>query len=168
LNSFQEHWWRQARSDYAILAILRKNGVEACHQLHYLQMVTEKLAKAYFWGSGKPSAKSHAGFVQFMRILGQIPRSKRKQVADIFEFRRFKDFRQWTRSVLPLAYALERLAPALANDGPNTEYPWPQAAPAEAPATFDFDIWKDLAETGSGRHLLKIIGVAVDKFPEYG
>jgi hypothetical protein len=46
MNGCQDLWWQQARSDHAILLLLRRYGVAPCHQLHYLQMVTEKIAKA--------------------------------------------------------------------------------------------------------------------------
>jgi hypothetical protein len=67
-----------------------------------------------------------------------------------------------------LAYQLEHLAPTLAQDGPNPEYPWPHTAPQHAPATFDFVIWPQLTGTGRGRQLLQIIDIAVKKFPSYG
>src|SRR5437879_6229404 len=111
MNSYQERWWQQARSDHEVLVLLRRAGAPACHQLHYLQMVTEKLGKAYFWRSGRPPPKSHAGFVQFMRFLGGVRQSERQQIADAFAFGRFEDFQKWVRAVLPLAYDLERLAP---------------------------------------------------------
>ena len=47
MNGCQTLWWQQARSDHSILLLLRAKGAVACHQLHYLQMVCEKLAKAY-------------------------------------------------------------------------------------------------------------------------
>ena len=71
-------------------------------------------------------------------------------------------------TALPLIYELERLAPALANDGPNPEYPWPHIAPEQTPATFDFPIWRQFTETGRGRQLVQIIKTAIDQFPVYG
>jgi len=130
-------------------------------------MVTEKLGKAYFWRSGNPPPRSHAGFVQYLRFLGGVRQSDRQQVADAFAFGRFEDFQNWVRAILPLAYELQRLAPALAQDGPNPEYPWPQEAPQCAPVTFEFDIWSKLTDTGRGRQLLRVIEFAVDQFPAY-
>jgi hypothetical protein len=170
MNQYQMLWWEQASSDHAILLLLRRHGVLPCHQLHYLQMVTEKLGKAYLWRSGVAPSKSHAGFVKFLRSLGigSVRLADRQMVAEVFGFGRFEDFQSWIRSVLPLAYTLERLAPAFAQDnGPNPEYPWPHSAPAYAPATFDFDIWKELTETGRGRQLLQVIDIAVNQFSVY-
>lgn len=120
--------------------VLRRHGADPCQQLHYLQMITEKLAKAYFWRNDEGPPRSHASFVRFLCFLGAVRRSERDRVATAFGFQRFQDFRRWIRSILPLAYELERLAPALAGDGPNLEYPWPWEAPEAAPALFCFDI----------------------------
>ena len=130
MNNSQRLWWEQAKSDHAAFVVLRRQpGVADCHPLHYLQMVTEKLAKAYFWRIGSPPPKHHAGFVQFLRFFGQIPPTDRNRIATLFGFNRFVDLQRWISSTIPIAYALERLAPALANDGPNPEYPWPHARP---------------------------------------
>ena len=131
-------------------------------------MVTEKVSKAFFWQSGAPPKKSHAGFYKFMRLLLQERGARRQQIADIFGFRRLEDFQNWARTALPLVYKLERLAPALANDGPNPEYPWPQDSPQNVPATFDFDVWREVTDTGRGRELIKVIRAAVEYFPVYG
>ncbi|MEK6239130.1 MAG: hypothetical protein N2C14_30810 [Planctomycetales bacterium] len=141
MNDYQRRWWEQARSDHKVLVLLRRKGADPCHQLHYLQMITEKLAKAYLWRSGNAPRRSHVGFGMLMRLLQQVPQDERQQIADIFEFKRFKDFQGWARANLPLIYEVERLAPALANDGPNPEYPWPHDAPQQAPATYEFDVW---------------------------
>ncbi|MGA2255760.1 MAG: hypothetical protein ABSG53_14030 [Thermoguttaceae bacterium] len=167
MNDYQRCWWEQAQSDHGALIAIRRQGAAPCHHLHYLQMVTEKLSKAYFWRSGAPPRKSHAGFGLFMRLLQQIPQSRRQRIADIFGFGRFEDFQNWARTALPLVYALEKLAPALAKDGPNPEYPWPQNAPQFVPATFDFDVWRQLTETGRGRQLVQVIKAAVEQFPVY-
>lgn len=167
MNESQRCWWEQAKSDYAVLALLRRSGGAPCHQLHYLQMVTEKLSKAYFWRSGAPSKKAHVGFGLFLRLLLQVPQNNRKKVTEVFEFKRFQDFQNWARAALPLVYAIEKLAPDLAQDGPNPEYPWPHAAPRYVPATFEFDVWRQLTGTGRGRQLLQVIGAAVNQFPVY-
>ena len=168
MNSYQELWWRQAQSDQTVLVSLRRNGAAACHQLHYLQMVTEKLAKAYFWESGNPPRRTHAVLVQFLRSLGGVPQSKRQRITDALGFGRFDDLQNWLREVLPLAYELQKLAPNLAQDGPNPEYPWQQVAPQFAPVSFEFDLWTKLTNSGRGRQLMQVIRRAVDRFPSYG
>ena len=167
MNGSQELWWQQARSDHEAFEVLRSQGIAQCHDLHYLQMVTEKLAKAYFWRSNSPPPKSHSGFVQFLRFLGQIRHTKdRKRIANLFSFHRFIDFQKWARQILPLAYSLERLAPDLARSGPNPEYPWPHDRPQTAPVNYRFELWQIL-NSHRGREFLRIIHIAIVKFPEY-
>jgi hypothetical protein len=142
MNNNQQCWWEQAQSDHAVLVVLRGKGVAPCHQLHYLQMVTEKLAKAYFWRSGDAPKKSHIGFAPFMRALQHVPKVDRQRIADIFAFQRFEGFRSFARNAMPLVYDLERLAPALSNNGPNPEYPWPRGCPfCKTDAGADSRIW---------------------------
>ena len=108
-------------------------------------------------------------FNPLLHLVGeQVPQSQRQQIADIFAFGRFEDFQNWTRTVLPLIFELGRLAPTLAHDGPNPEYPWPSSAPQFVPATFDFEVWRQLTDTGRGRQLIQVIKAAADNFPTYG
>lgn len=168
MNQQQEKWWQQARSDLDVLVLLRQRGAGACHQLHYLQMVAEKIGKAYYWGRSKgPPPKSHAGFVQFLRFLASVRPQQQERIAEVFEFGRFDDFQSWLPTVLPLAYELERLTPDLASDGPNCEYPWPHASPLHAPAGYPFTIWEELTNTGRGRRLIHVIQYAVTRFPAF-
>ncbi len=167
MNDYQRVWWEQTRSDVWVLNVLRKAGAAPCHQLHYIQMVTEKLGKAYFWRTGKPPRKSHAFFVKFLQALLDRAATDVEQIAGWLGFGRGSDFENWVPTIAPLAYAVERLAPDLANDGPNPEYPWPQKSPTDYPAGFDFPVWKQLTETGRGRQLLKVLDSAVREFPRY-
>lgn len=164
----QALWWEQARSDHGVLVLLRRHGAAPCHQLHYLQMVTEKLGKAYFWRKGVPPAKSHAYFVRFLRALASRSGNDRQRIAESFGFGRADDFENWIPTITPLAYDVERLSPDFAGDnGPNPEYPWPRLAPAHAPASFRFDVWTQLTDTGRGKQLLRVIDAAVVGFPRY-
>ena len=163
----QDLWWQQARSDHSAFLVLRRHQADPCHLLHYLQMSTEKLAKAYFWRTGTPPPRSHAGFGRLMRSLGSRLQPRRQAIAEALRFASFGQLQGWTQLSLPLIYALEGLAPALAQDGPNPEYPWPQAAPTETPALYLFPVWIELTETGRGRQLLQVIHSAIDQFPVY-
>ena len=166
MNTCQELWWQQAKSDHDAFLLLRREGMAQCHSLHYVQMATEKIAKAYFWRSGSPPPRSHAGFVQFLRFLGHIRKNDRERIANLFSFKRFRDFQNWIRAVMEIAYDLERLAPDLAKDGPNPEYPWPHAEPKTAPANYSFPVWASLM-SGQGRDLMRVVRIAVSRFPEY-
>jgi hypothetical protein len=168
MNQYQELWWEQSRSDHKVLVVLRRNGADPCHQLHYLQIVTEKLSKAYFWRSGTPPPKNHAGSVQFMRSLGGVQQSTRTHLASTLDFKSFPSLQLWIRNVLPIVYRLERLAPALAQDGPNPEYPWPLVAPADNPVRHRFGLWGQITKTALGRQFVRVVGLAVERFPTYG
>lgn len=168
MTAYQQAWWEQTRSDLGVLNALRRSGAAPCHQLHYIQMLTEKLGKAYFWRTKKPPKKSHAFFVKFLQALLDRPTAEVEQIAQLLGFGRAHDFENWVPKIAPLAYDVERLAPDLAGDnGPNAEYPWPRMAPAEYPAGFDFPVWAALTGTGRGRQLLKVIDAAVREFPKY-
>ena len=130
-------------------------------------MVTEKLSKAYFWRTGKPPSKNHAGFVQFLRSLLGIEFKRREQVASQLTFGSFQHLRSWIPNGLQWAYAIESLAPSLARDGPNPEYPWPRADPTDCPANFAFPLWKRLTATGNGRQFVSFIEAAIVHFPAY-
>ena len=169
VNNYQRLWWEQARSDHSVLLLLRRQGGAPCHQLHYLQMVTEKLGKAYFWRSNQPPPTSHISFVRFLQALDDQPKPKLTQIAKSLGFGDARGFENWIPTITPLAYELERLAPALAGkNGPNPEYPWPQAAPIAAPVSYEFGVWTRLTATGRGRKLLKVIDAAILEFPNYG
>src|SRR5258708_6753972 len=68
MNQAQRLWWQQAQSDLQLLNQF-SGSVHQCHRLHYLQMATEKLSKAYLWRSGKSPPRSHVGFVRFLKAL---------------------------------------------------------------------------------------------------
>ncbi|MHC5538910.1 hypothetical protein ACYOEI_11880 [Singulisphaera rosea] len=54
-----------------------------------------------------------------------------------------------------MAMSIEDLAPALAREGPNPEYPWPRANPQRAPAEQSFGIWEELRDASRGRQFLE-------------
>ena len=169
VNASQALWWEQVRSDHAVLLMLRRNDARPCHQLHYLQMVTEKIGKAYFWRSGHAPRRTHASFVRFLQALDDRPTADLARIAQLLGFGRAEDFENWIPTITPLAYELERLAPALAGDnGPNPEYPWPRVNPLNAPASYDFTVWAELTESGRGRQLLRVVDAAILEFPKYG
>jgi hypothetical protein len=166
MNDEQRLWWRQAQSDYALFVQLRRGGIHECHLLHYLQMATEKLSKAYLWRSGHAPPRSHTGFVRFLRALLDR-RAELDQIAKVLGFRRREDLDKWMRSVQPLAYSLQNIAPAEAGNGPNPEYPWPHEAPAHCPIGHTFSLWNQLINTGQGRKLIEFVEHAITRFENY-
>jgi hypothetical protein len=167
MNAAQQLWWRQAKSDHAIFVQLRRAGAHPCHLLHYLQMTTEKLSKAYLWRSGHAPPKSHTGFVRFLKALLDRRAADLVWVAKSLGFGRVEDLEKWVSRVQKLAYSIQNIAPAEANDGPNPEYPWPHEAPAHCPAGHTFGLWGELLNTGQGRKLLEFISHAVARFDQF-
>ena len=166
MKDAQRLWWRQATSDHAIFVQLRgpKVGAHECHLLHYLQMATEKLSKAYLWRSGHAPPKSHTGFVRFLRALLDRPPAELDRIAMVLGFRHRSDLDKWARNVQPLAYALQNIAPAEAHNGQNPEYPWPHEAPTHCPIGHSFPLWNQLCNTGQGRKLIEFISRSVECF----
>jgi len=143
----------QARSDFNIFDMFKKQeSIPRCHALYHLQIATELLGKAYAWRNG-PTKLTHRAFVKFLKSLSSNPKA-REQLGYQGQNE------SWThllRKSKPLAEQIEDLAPALAGDNPNPEYPWPPDAPTGTPVEFEFPIWTQLAETAHGRQFLKLI-----------
>ena len=143
----------QAKSAYAVYRVLKDHkSLHHCHALHYLQMATELLGKAYAWKNG-PIGKSHKALVSFLRSLSSNTKAQ-KQLG--YEGQN----ENWThtiRKITPIAESLQKMAPALANEGPNPEYPWPTDAPTATPVEYVFPIWEELTEEFFGRRLIALI-----------
>jgi hypothetical protein len=125
-------------------------------------MAAELLGKAHAWKRG-PTKKTHRAIVGFLRSLS-TNRSAQKQLG--FE-RQNQNWEHLIRKCIPLAERVEDLAPILAKNGPNPEYPWPPDAPQATPAEHTFEIWLELQETAAGRQFLSIVRrlfVAADAF----
>ena len=166
MNKYQQAWCEQTRSDLETLKILRSGGASPCQELHYLQMATEKLGKAYFWRKWIAPRKSHSSFVKFLQALND--RQERERISVTLGFGSAQHLEAYIRSITDLAYRLERLAPALAgSDGVNCEYPWPQDQPVNSPVGHSFEIWNVLHDTGRGRKFMKFIEHCIHAFPDY-
>jgi hypothetical protein len=143
----------QAKSAYAVYKLLNADeSLHHCHALHYLQMATELLGKANAWKSG-PIRKSHKAFVSFLRSLSSNTKAQRQLRYE----GRNENWTNTIRKITPIAESLQRMAPALADNGPNPEYPWPPDAPTDTPVEFAFPIWRELTETSHGRRLILLI-----------
>jgi len=143
----------QSRTAFDVFKLLRAHpDLPACHALHYLQMATELLGKAHAWRHGCPRS-SHRAFVGFLRSLS-TNRQAQKQLG--FEGSN-ESWRHLIRKSSPLAERIQELAPALAKDAPNPEYPWPQDDPKFAPVEHEFEIWLELQRTAEGRQFLKLV-----------
>jgi len=147
----------QARSAFEVYQLLNskqssKQSLHHCHALHYLQMATELLSKANAWKSG-PIGKSHKALVTFLRNLS----SNAKAQNQLGYEGQNENWIHTIRKITPIAESLQKMAPSLANDGPNPEYPWPSGAPITTPVEYTFPIWEELTETSHGRILISLI-----------
>ncbi|HVS36764.1 MAG TPA: hypothetical protein VMS17_14480 [Gemmataceae bacterium] len=116
-----------------------------CHSLHYLQMATEKLAKAYF----TTLPKKHLGLMKLLTALSTNAKAVRH-----LGFASLADLDAWVTSAAAVGDAVEKLAPALAGAGPNAEYPWPPGAELTAPVDHPFQVeffTKLTAQAASGQ-----------------
>lgn len=153
MNVEQRLFLVQAKSAFAVYQVLNADSsLHHCHALHYLQMATELLGKASAWKNG-PTRKTHKSLVPFLRSLASNSKAQ-----DRLGYSGQNE--KWSHSIrksIPIAENLQKLAPALSDDGPNAEYPWPVDAPTFTPSEFDFPIRKELAETSHGRFFIVIL-----------
>ena len=134
--SWRAAFLRQATSENAIRRQLNTAQAEYSHQLHYLQMVTEKLAKGLLASpeDTNPPAPVHGALVRLLQSLkGQPHLRKQLGYNDPAIFRRF------INSLLDLAASVEQLAPSAAGfDRANPEYPWRDKISSQVLAPIDF------------------------------
>ena len=105
--------------------------------------------------------------VPFLKALLNRSNVDLGRIATIFGFSKSGQLEGWIRDILPMSYALQNLAPGLAENGPNPEYPWPYESPVHVPIHFHFFVWDQLQNTGRGRRLLEFISRAISRFEEY-
>jgi hypothetical protein len=156
----------QGRSDWAVykhLSALVKPSFHQCHALHYLQMATEKIAKAYRLRDTPADVddlvKRHTGFVEF--------------VNEFFRCRTIRDEFQGQDAALQapqknaaiLAREVEKLAPAIDRlaSPENAEYPWERDEAIVIPCRFGFPNLTMLNQA-SGRAGMNLVERAFNDF----
>lgn len=153
MNEHQRLFLVQARTDFTVFEMFRKETkFPICHALHYLQMATELLGKAHAWKHG-PKKRTHRAFVPFLRSL-TTNRQAQQQLGYQGQNASWESLIHKSTS---LAQRIENLAPDLARDGPNPEYPWPPDNPATTPAEHSFSIWEELTNKTEGRQFLSLL-----------
>ena len=153
----QELFLIQARAVFEVFTLFKEdNALPRCHALHHLQMATELLGKAYAWRNGRPKL-THNALVKFLKVLS----ANTKAQSHLGYKGKNEQWEHLLRKGRVLAEQIEDLAPALARDNPNPEYPWPPDNPTETPARYDFPIWMELTETPHGRAFLQFISVLI-------
>ncbi len=154
LRAWQLAFLKQARSDWETYQRIDDPAWPTCHRLHFLQMATEKLAKALLVADDVSLDKithTHAAFVKFMRVARKNHNLQKElgmtysQI--IVHFNR----------LLPIAREIEILAPTLAQAGPNPEYPWlDNTGEILVPVDYSFPLIK-LLQSPPGTQLLRYI-----------
>ena len=91
------------------------------------------LGKAFAWKHGQP--KSPIVRLSLFFVVYPINRHAQKQMGFDGQNANWKDL---IRKSVSFADQIEKLAPALACDGPNPEYPWPDGNPTIAPALYGY------------------------------
>ncbi len=160
-RDWQMAFLKQARSDWEAYQRTRQAVWPHCHRLHFLQMATEKLGKALLIGGHsklKDVTHSHSAFVKFMHIASNNYGLQSKLKMAKLQLK--ADFSR----LLPRAYDIEHLAPALAQDGPNPEYPWlDKSGQIYVPVDYSFPLTNSL-QSHQGIKLLKYIEYSLMAF----
>jgi hypothetical protein len=162
-RAFAEAFIAQARSDWIVhRALAERHDVAVCHELHYLQMVCEKLAKAYRLRDTRSPVDElvakHSGFSKFVgpfftAVLKDEYRGRDEQLSGLI-----KRARTIAREIEKLAPAIDRLAAP-----ENAEYPWERDDRVIAPCAFGFPSLELLRQPG-GRAFLNLIERALAEF----
>ncbi|MBW3623676.1 MAG: hypothetical protein KY468_09750 [Armatimonadetes bacterium] len=133
-RDWRSAFFQQARSDYEVFHVLRKEDAPFSHQLHYLQVATEKMSKGFAASVGGPRPpRTHHTFVTFMRIARGMP-----NLRHACGFQQADPYRAYIDSLLPVAHLIENLAPVGELDRPNPEYPWEQGDEVAVPVEYPF------------------------------
>jgi hypothetical protein len=104
-----------------------------CHQLHYLQMTAEKLAKAFLCSpNNRRPPTVHNAMVRFMRTAKKMQRPRNASGMTRPQFESYID------GLLPTANAIENLVPESKAVRPNPEYPWETARTVISPLDYGF------------------------------
>ncbi len=166
---------RQARSDFTLFELLRvmDRGVSPeCHPLHYLQMATEKLAKAVYLALGVQVGDrfSHVAFSHLPHTI------RRRDIAGPLGWDDFRAYQRFLGRTAGLFREIDELHPAVGpqgsgggQEGSNVEYPW-RARNAlgtmdwHVPAEHRFGLLDRLLRSGDGASLLHLLRLLLERF----
>jgi hypothetical protein len=143
--------------------LLAEHKAPICHQLHYLQMASEKVAKAYRFRDTSTSPEKllceHVGFTKFFN--GFLLSDRVKQMYE----GKANQLGQIAKPCRQLALELEKLAPAVDADKrpANPEYPWQHGAAILVPCKHEFPNLT-LLTVSAGRTFLKLLEIAIKEF----
>lgn len=120
--TWRNAYFVQAQNDYQIFREFKKRtDIAMCQKLHYLQMATEKLAKAFMSApAGGPPPRVHTVIVGFLRMTKNRPEIRR-QLGFGFDQQAYG---LYINGLIEVAEQIERLAPVGNEERANPEYPW--------------------------------------------
>ncbi|MEI6502598.1 MAG: hypothetical protein WCP21_16435 [Armatimonadota bacterium] len=176
-----EAFLAQAKSDFAVFELLLEqpqSDVPQCHPLHYLQMATEKLAKAFHFRGALPlPPRRHDSF---HRLASEL--AKRSDVLKAIGYSKPGAIEKFLKErALGVFKQVEEANPKIADDralakgrdrdtSPNSEYPWFRIINVAsedwlAPATHTFSAYQTITDrTGDGALMMRLIKQLIDKF----
>lgn len=165
MPSAQEAFRRQAMNDLSAYEAVLTLNLPECHGLCLLQASAEKLGKAMRRAAGQAGAdaKVHPAIVKALRMLRNW-----RHAAEVLQGSRYEHWQFTIDRLLPLADAVERLTPAIAGAGENTEYPWQNPSlPGEwmVPAEHAFAVTRRL-KAKEGAQLIALLRRIGDRFDE--
>ena len=157
-----EAYLEQARSDWQLWESIRKQKVPSCHVLHHLQVTCEKLGKAFLIAgktmTPQQASASHLAFRRFLQVA-----SRNRTLRSMLKMTPVQ-LRAHIKTLLPLADEIELITPALAQGGPNVEYPW--EGPDKqiySPVYFEFPVFDNIQQP-TGANLIKLIDLVLQNF----
>ena len=167
---------QQAKSDFEVFELLLgfpRDEVAECHPLHYLQMATEKVAKAAFCALGVEGRErfSHVAFSSIRHHLG------RRDVARALGYADFRAYLRFLNRSAPVHREFDELNPSVGpqlegggpKEGPNVEYPWRGRDERSrwtwhAPATHSFELLDRLQRSGDAAQVLGLVRLLIQRF----
>lgn len=155
---------RQAESDLRVALCLLGGRHEVCHAIHYFQMASEKIGRAIRISGGQygASAKTHVAIVKALRLIMSHPKS-----AAVLMRGDSPRLKGWIEQVLPLARSIERVAPAVAGNGENAEYPWMLSDGSwTPPSDHDFRTISSLLRSSQGNRYVDLLKSLTTRFHE--
>jgi len=171
METWKTGYLRQAQSDmkmYDVLMGMNRNKCPICHPFHYLQMATEKLAKAFLIDPKRqadPKFSNHKVFVKFLQILRKRQVPEHGLISQRMEMNK-QQFVLYVGSLLPSAQIIEDLVPTREpqtkeTKKENPEYPWrPVGGTVEVPAKYAG--WLLDPTSREVRRLLWLVAVCMD------
>jgi len=114
---------KQAISDLRVATeMAKRENVEDCHRIRYLQMAAEKFAKGFQTSGQNQPPTIHPVFDRFVRTLRNNPR-RFKGLSEIVAAKPLWNRTQYLKRIVRNATRLVNLIPKKSG-GPNSEYPW--------------------------------------------